>query len=155
MTRPSHLRLDHPNYTWRTVQTTKLLFNSPLRPPVTLFILGPNILLSTLFSNTLSLCSSLNVRDQVSHPHRTTGKILHSQMFTFLESRREDRRFWTEWLQALPEFTLLLISSKIKFWFVTVVPKHTNCETLSSSLLVIFMCRYWPAFWWRDSSVYF
>jgi hypothetical protein len=28
----------------------------------------PNILLSTLISNTLSLCSSLNVRDQVSHP---------------------------------------------------------------------------------------
>jgi hypothetical protein len=26
---------------------------------------GPNILLSTLFSNTLSLCSSLNARDQV------------------------------------------------------------------------------------------
>jgi hypothetical protein len=33
------------------------------------------ILLSTLFSNTLSLCSSLNIRDQVSHPYRTTGKI--------------------------------------------------------------------------------
>jgi polysaccharide pyruvyl transferase WcaK-like protein len=31
--------------------------------------LGPNILLSTLFSNTLNLCSSLNVRDQVSHPY--------------------------------------------------------------------------------------
>jgi hypothetical protein len=27
-----------------------------------------------LFSNTLSLCSSLNVRDQVSHPYRTTGE---------------------------------------------------------------------------------
>ena len=29
---------------------------------------GPNIFLSTLFLNTFSLCSSLNVRDQVSHP---------------------------------------------------------------------------------------
>jgi hypothetical protein len=37
---------------------------------------GPNILLITLFSNTLSLCSSLNVRDQVTHPYRTTGKII-------------------------------------------------------------------------------
>jgi len=27
--------------------------------------LGPNILLSTLFSNTLNLCSSLTVKDQV------------------------------------------------------------------------------------------
>jgi polysaccharide pyruvyl transferase WcaK-like protein len=35
-----------------------------------------SFLLSTLFSNTLILCSSLNVRDQVSHPYRTTGKII-------------------------------------------------------------------------------
>jgi hypothetical protein len=31
-----------------------------------LSLFGPNILLSTLFSNTLSLCTSLHVRDQVS-----------------------------------------------------------------------------------------
>jgi hypothetical protein len=33
-----------------------------LKLSVTSFLLGPNILLSTLFSNTLNLCSSLNVR---------------------------------------------------------------------------------------------
>ena len=38
--------------------------------------LGPNILLSTLFSNTLSLRPSLNVRDQDSHPYKTVGKII-------------------------------------------------------------------------------
>jgi hypothetical protein len=38
-----------------------------LHSPVTSFLFSPNILLSTLFSNTLSLCSSLNVRDQVSY----------------------------------------------------------------------------------------
>ncbi|PNF26626.1 hypothetical protein B7P43_G10242, partial [Cryptotermes secundus] len=47
-----------------------------LQPPVTSSLFGPNILLNALFSNTLSLCSSLNVRDQVSHPYRTTGKII-------------------------------------------------------------------------------
>ena len=36
--------------------------------PVTSSILGRNTLLNTLFSNTLSLCSSLYVSDQVSHP---------------------------------------------------------------------------------------
>jgi len=46
-----------------------------LRPPVTSSVLGPYILLSTLFSNTLSLRSSLNVSDQVSHPYKTKGKI--------------------------------------------------------------------------------
>ena len=38
-------------------------------------LLGPNILLSTLFSNTLCLCSSLNVRDQVSHLYINVGKF--------------------------------------------------------------------------------
>jgi hypothetical protein len=36
---------------------------------------GPNILLNTLFSKTLSLCSSPKVKDQISHPYSTTGKI--------------------------------------------------------------------------------
>jgi hypothetical protein len=53
-----------------------------------------NISLRTLFSNTLSMCTSLNVRDQVSHPYRTTGKIiiLYILIFMFLGSRGEDKR---------------------------------------------------------------
>ena len=47
-----------------------------LYSPVTPSLLGPNILLNTLLSNTLSLCSSLNASDQVSHPYKTTGKII-------------------------------------------------------------------------------
>jgi hypothetical protein len=47
-----------------------------LHSPVTSSLFGPNILLRTLSSNTLSLCSSLNVRDQVSHPYKTTGRIM-------------------------------------------------------------------------------
>jgi hypothetical protein len=46
-----------------------------LQYPVTSSLFGSNILLSTLFSNTLSLCCSLNVRDQVSHPYRTMSKL--------------------------------------------------------------------------------
>jgi hypothetical protein len=47
-----------------------------LQSPITLSLFGQNMLLSTLFSNTLSLCFTLNVRHQVSHPYRTTGKII-------------------------------------------------------------------------------
>src|SRR5215510_700523 len=48
-----------------------------LHSPVTSSLLGPNTLLSTLFSNTLSLCFSLNVSDQVSHPYKTNdGRLL-------------------------------------------------------------------------------
>jgi hypothetical protein len=97
MPRQSHpLRLNNSNYTWRRVQISKL---HVMQCPVTSFLFCPNILLSTLFSNTLSLCSALNVIDQVSHPYRTTGKIviLYIHIFTFFDSRREYGRFWTEW----------------------------------------------------------
>jgi hypothetical protein len=49
--------------------------SSFLHSSVTPSLLGPNILLSTLFSNTLSLRSSLNVSDQVSHAYKTTGML--------------------------------------------------------------------------------
>ena len=42
--------------------------SSFLHSPVTSSLLGRTILLSTLFPNTLSLSSSLNVSDQFSHP---------------------------------------------------------------------------------------
>jgi hypothetical protein len=54
----------------------KLLIMQFLQPPVTSSLFGPNILLSALFSNTLSLCSSLNVRDQVSHPYRIKDEVI-------------------------------------------------------------------------------
>jgi hypothetical protein len=47
-----------------------------LHSPVTSSLLAPHILLNTLFSNTLSVRSSLNVSDKVSHPYRTTGNII-------------------------------------------------------------------------------
>jgi hypothetical protein len=43
---------------------------SLLHSPGTPSLLGLNILLRTLFSNTLSLCPSSNVRGQISHPYK-------------------------------------------------------------------------------------
>ena len=47
-----------------------------LHSPVSSSHLGPNIFLNTLFSHTLSLPSSLNVSNQVSHPYKTTVTFL-------------------------------------------------------------------------------
>src|SRR5215469_12322131 len=67
-TRPAHLIL--LDLTTRTILGEEYRsFSSSLcnflHSPVTSSLLGPNTLLNTLFSNTLSLCSSLNVSDQV------------------------------------------------------------------------------------------
>jgi hypothetical protein len=71
---------------------------SVLQPPITSSLCGPNFLPSTLFLNTLSLCASLNVRNQVSHPYNTISKIivLYVLIITFLDSRGERERFWAE-----------------------------------------------------------
>jgi hypothetical protein len=47
----------------------------------------------------LGLYSSLNVKDQVSHPYGTTGKIIvfKIQIFMFLDSKRKNKIFCTEW----------------------------------------------------------
>jgi hypothetical protein len=69
-------------------------------PPTSYYFipLGPNILLRTLFSNTLSICS-LNVKDQISHPQKTISKIIVFYILIFMISDRrgENRSFFTEW----------------------------------------------------------
>jgi len=125
--------------------------------PVPLSPLGPNILLSTLFSHTLSLCSSLNVSDQVSRPY-TTCKIivLYILILKFLDSKLEDKRFSSEWQQAFPEFNIqcVPISSWIELWFVKVVPKYLNSSNFSKKLLLIYILWFRPAFWSWEMTMY-
>ena len=97
---PHHILLDFITRTilgeeYRSLSSSLRSF---LHSTVTLSLLGPNILLNSLFSNTLSLRSSLNVSDQVSHPYKTTGKIiiLCILIFKFLDSKLEDKIFCTE-----------------------------------------------------------
>src|SRR5215469_6472136 len=82
---PAHLIL--LNFTTRTIlgEEYRSLSSSLcnfLHSPVTSSLLGPNILLNTLFSNTPSLRSSLNVSDKVSHPHRTEYKYSFLKLYS-------------------------------------------------------------------------
>jgi hypothetical protein len=53
-----------------------------LQPPVTSSLFGPNIVLWNLFSNTISLCSSLNIKDMVSQNTKLQA-ILQLFVFSF------------------------------------------------------------------------
>jgi len=64
--------IDHWNNPWSSSSCTHL------HSPVISSPLGPNI--------GLSLCSSLNETDQVSHPHKRRRKILYILIFIFFGS---------------------------------------------------------------------
>jgi hypothetical protein len=74
----SHRRENLKSYIWSSSLC------SFLHPFIIPSLYGPNTLLNTLFSNNLSLCSSLTVRDHVSHPYRTTGKIIVLYILTLI-----------------------------------------------------------------------
>ena len=103
MPHPSHSWFDDPNIWW--VQIIKSHY---VNSPITSSIIGPNIFLSALFPNTLILCPSLIVWDQVSHPYKTEGKIIVLCIFTFifLDSKLEDRRFCLTAICTFPHDSL-------------------------------------------------
>ena len=86
---------------------------------VTSSILAPNLLLNTLFSNTLSLRSWVNVSDHVSHPYQTTDKILFMSIFIFLDRKLAEKRICVKWQQKF-------LPSPFTACYITF---HSNCVT--------------------------
>ena len=71
---------------------------SLLHSSITSSLLRPNIHLIILFSDTISLRSSLIVSDQVSPSYERTSKftVLYILMFIFLDRKLEDKGFCNE-----------------------------------------------------------
>ena len=69
--------------------------------------------------------------------------ILKHPQPTFLPQCERPR--FTEWYQAFSDFNLLLIFSRIEFWFLKFVPKYLNCSTLSNEVLSFFILWLGPA----------
>jgi hypothetical protein len=89
---PSHPPwLYHSDDIWRRVQVMKLLIMQFSEPSFTSSLFCPDIL-GALFSNALSLCFYLNVRDQVSHPYKTTGNtiVLYILILTFWDREKTE-----------------------------------------------------------------
>ena len=61
---------------------------------ITWSLLGPNTLRSNIFSNTLSLRSSLSVSDQVSHPYKATDKIMVVCILIFVLHKEHKYERW-------------------------------------------------------------
>jgi hypothetical protein len=128
---------DHPNNTWWKAQIMEPLITpvgSFLQPPVTASLLRANIPLSTAVPNTLSLHSSLAVRDQVSSPYKSTDKNYNSvqvillilTFFYISDWKTKDSELHSS--KYPPNFVCSYFPYKYS-WFVSVVHACLNFAT--------------------------
>jgi hypothetical protein len=100
MPHPSHSSLcDHENNIWWGGQMVNLCIMQSVHSHVTLSLLGPNVFLSILFLNTLSLCPFL-MWETAFYTHikeQARCVVLYVLIFTFLDIKLKGKRFCTKW----------------------------------------------------------
>jgi hypothetical protein len=80
----------------------KFLIMYFFQPSVAASLKGPNTFFSTIFSDTLRPCFPLTVRDQVSHPGNTVGKVVAPCSYTRDSTIHSDRDVLT--VQSTAQF---------------------------------------------------
>jgi hypothetical protein len=120
-----------------------------LHSPVTSSLLGPNIHLRTLFSNTLSLCSSHNVTDSFTLVQNNWQNYDFVCFNCYIRREKAGKTKESGLISSKhsPNFSLLLISSCINFSSVSVVTKYLNSGMSSKELFDTNMLYFCPAFW--------
>jgi len=135
---------------WWEVQIMNLIIMHFLQPPVPCVPLDTNIFRGTLFSNTVSPCSYLNVKGQVSFPYKNSRQNF---MF-YLVNRTIENSGPNISRYSLYLFNVLLTSLCKEFWFVNVILKYLNFATFSKDLLPIFIVWLYPVFCWEDVNIF-
>jgi hypothetical protein len=69
-------------------------------------------------------------------------------LYIFLDNRCGNGKFWTEWYQALSEFNLLFIVSRIDYWFVNCGTQiFVQASITIGSVSCLLFNDFFPAFW--------
>jgi hypothetical protein len=118
----------HQHYiVWLRVQITELRL-MPLSPiSIASFCLLLNIHFNAVFSSIFNVCSSLNVKDKISHPQKRICKIIVSliSIFVLLDSNQDDEILWTAWCK--------LLQNSIRFHF----PHKCDFDLLLSYISIL------------------
>jgi hypothetical protein len=88
---------DHSNYASTRAVLSTLLSLHP--SSVHIFSSAPCSQTSSVYVPPLMSKTKLHIQAEA-----RTKLVLHILIFTFLDSRQENKRFWTEWLQTLAQF---------------------------------------------------
>ena len=109
------------NIRWGVKPIIMQFFSSILYLP----LLSPFTFLSTFFSKIRNPRSSLKVRDQITHPHTTTGKIilLHISVPVLLDCKWEEKDPRSKGGEHSPDLISSLFLHACNFSFVSVLPK--------------------------------
>jgi hypothetical protein len=111
-------------------------------------------ILGTLFPDTFSLspyCHSWSVTPIQSY--RKSCSFLYFSFF-FLDGRQEDKRFWSEWWQAVHDFSQFLNSFLLNWNFeVWLFPRYLKFATFLADLLTFFILWFCLALRWKDINI--
>jgi len=116
------------------VQVMKPLVTQFFWSNVTFSFLGPNICFyeSPILKDPqpvyFAKCERLSFTQQDTH-----NSVYW--IFIFLNSQREDERFWSEWHKASPDFSLRLIPACVQFWFSSEVSKYLRFVKLFTDFI--------------------